>query len=546
MPEEKSKQPIFPKVNADLALSYRTSGFWLDRFTDDYLVQAERNHGEQIAIIDEHGQTSYRELFSRAGHVASSLQALGITKGDVVSWILPNQVEASIIHHAITRLGAVSNPIVPIYRHREVGYILRQSESALVIAPRFYRNFDYAEMLSELKSELPDIRHTAYVENGVIGSLEDPSVSQTSFDLIQPVRSCDDPILLLYTSGTTANPKGVVHTHNSLDFENRSMIDFYGLSGNDVVYMPSPVTHVTGLLYGILLPPMIAITSVFQDRFDVEKGLQLMKEHRATFTVGSTPFLHGLSSSPSASPSELFLKTFVCGGADVPAELILSASINLGCTATRAYGSTEFPTVTGGTHNDSLKYRSETDGRLFKHVGARVVDEQGNEVGPGMAGELLVRGPESFIGYLNTSDSVDEEGWSSTGDLVTIDINGYLTVVGRKKDIIIRGGENISVKEIEDLLFTHPGVNQVAIVAMPDPILVERACAFVIANQGFHPTLDELCNHLRNHRLALQKLPERLEIVSELPMTASGKIQKHVLRTRIREVLEKELKEKRK
>ena len=353
--------------------------------------------------------------------------------------------------------------------------------------------------------------------------------------------SADHPALLLYTSGTTANPKGAIHTHNTLDFELRSMVDFYGLDEGTVVYMPSPLSHVTGLLYGIQMPAMLGGRAVFQERFSPEAGLALVAEHGCTFSVGATPFLVGLCEAQEASPRSLALEAFVCGGADVPAELIRRAGETLGCCATRAYGSTEFPTVTGGNAEDSEDRRARTDGRVMDHCEVRVVDEDGSVVEEGVPGELQARGPELFPGYLAGvgASSFDEEGWFSTGDLVSLR-SGYLTVEGRIKDIILRGGENVSVKEVEDLLYGHPDVAEVAIVAMPDPKLTERACAYVVAEPGRAPTLEALVVHLENHRLARQKLPERVELVEELPKTASGKVQKNVLRTRIREQIKAE------
>ncbi|MBJ20951.1 MAG: AMP-binding protein [bacterium] len=538
----------FPRSPPHLARHYRDAGFWRDALCDEALFATAETRPDSTALIDRLGPMSWSELATRVRGCAAGLRELEVARGDTVSWVLPNWREAAIVHWALLHLGALSNPIVPIYRHREIRFILTQAESSVIVIPSEFRNFDYATMLAELRPELPRLRQVVTVApngsppKGGDLDFEELTYGRTQTDSTGGVdRSPDDPALLLYTSGTTADPKGAIHTHNTLDFELRSMIEFYALDTHDVIYMPSPLSHVTGLLYGIQMPALLGGSVVYQDHFDPDRAIALLEEHACTFSVGATPFLHGLCEAQRRSPRPLALRTFCCGGADVPPDLIREASKTLGCLANRAYGSTEFPTLTGGNQDDSEARRAETDGRVMAHCEVRVVDEEGREVAAGETGELLARGPELFTGYLADVglDAFDEHGWFSTGDLVSIK-DGYLRVEGRRKDIIIRGGENISVKEIEDLLYAHPDVEEVAVVAMPDPVLVERVCAFVVPGSGCQPTLAELVDSLRKQKLANQKLPERMELVEDLPKTASGKVQKHRLRARIRERLERE------
>lgn len=527
----------FPVFRSELASRYRKAGYWRDVTCDEALFEAAERSPGALALVDRKGELSWRALADAVSRCSGGLRSLGVGPGDVVSWILPNWREAAIVHWSLLQLAAISNPIVPIYRHREVRYILGQAESSAIFAPAVFRGFDYTAMLADLRPELPNLRHVISID-GAGGDLAFEELDGAFDAKATGDRSADDPALLLYTSGTTADPKGAVHTHNTLDFELRSMIEFYTLGSDDVIYMPSPLSHVTGLLYGIQMPALLGASVVYQDQFIPERGLALLERYGCTYTLGATPFLHGLCEAQRARPRTLALHTFVCGGADVPPELIRAAGKTLGCMATRAYGSTEFPTVTGGNRSDSEDRRADTDGRIFEHCQVRVVDEAGNEVAPGVPGELQARGPELFPGYLDGVglDAFDEEGWFATGDLVSCR-DGYLTIEGRIKDIIIRGGENISVKEVEDLLFLHPDVEEAAIVAMPDPAMTERACAFVVPAPNRNPELDTLIEFLLSHRLAKQKLPERLERIDELPKTASGKVQKHKLRTRIRELL---------
>ena len=345
----------------------------------------------------------------------------------------------------------------------------------------------------------------------------------------------------MFTSGTTADPKGVLHTHNTLDYENRSIIEVYGLGPDDVVFMPSPVTHITGLLYGLQLPAMLGTRVVLQDVWDPAAALRLIEAERCSFTVAATPFLHGLVHHPDLASFDVSsLRVFACGGADVPPALIRQAGEWLGGMATRVYGSTEFPTLSTSPPHAPQDKRTDTDGRVIGAAEYRIVDDADVDLPVGEVGELLARGPELFPRYLRDSDNdgaVTPDGWFHTGDLAVADAAGYVSIRGRKKDIVLRGGENISVTEVENLLFEHPAVREVAIVAMPDPVLTERACAFIVPESGPVPTLQDLAQFLLSKQLAKQKLPERLEIVAELPKTQSGKVQKFRLRELIRDKL---------
>jgi cyclohexanecarboxylate-CoA ligase len=519
----------------------RLAGHWQDRLADAYVAAAAADHPAAVAVVDGAATLTYENLERSVRAAAASLAALGVSRGEVVSWQLPNWHEAVILHHAVLRLGAVSNPIVPIYRHREVGYILQQAESAVVVVPGNFRGFDYPAMITELRPGLPSLRHVVAVRPAGQAALQfgellqgDPGFAGTAVD-------ADDPMLLMFTSGTTARPKGVVHTHNTLDYECRSIIEVYGLGPEDVVFMPSPVTHITGLLYGLLMPAMLRTGVVLQDVWDATVALRLIEEQRCSFTMAATPFLHGLVHHPDlASFDVTSMRVFACGGADVPPALIRQAGERLGISATRVYGSTEFPTLSTSPPDAALDKRAGTDGRAIGAAEYRIVDDADTELRVGQTGDLLVRGPELFPGYLAAADNVGAftpDGWFRTGDLAVADRDGYVSICGRKKDIILRGGENISATEVESLLFEHPAVREAAVVAMPDPVLTERACAFVVPEAGEAPSLPELTAFLLSKQLAKQKLPERLELVAELPKTQSGKVQKFRLRELIRDKL---------
>ena len=449
----------------------------------------------------------------------------------MVAWQLPNWWEAAVVHHAVVALGAVSNPLMPILRDREFEFMLRQAGPSVLVVPEVFRGFDFATMGQRLASSVDTLEHLVIVRGT-------DAQSAVAFErLIESAPgspatpSADDPALLLYTSGTEADPKGAVHSHNTLGYEIRSIQELYGLTGDDVVFMPSPIGHITGVLYGLHLPILLGSAVIFQDVWRPGEALELIERERCTFQVGATPFLHALAHHPDLPRHDVrSLRVFACGGADVSPELVRTATQHLDCTVVRVYGSTEMPTVTGCNAADPLEWRAGSDGRVIGAAELRVERRQR---------DLRARA-ELVLGYLDadiSASAFDADGWFATGDLGRLHDGQYLEISGRAKDVILRGGENISAKEVEDLLLEHEDVCEVAVVAMPDPIMVERACAFVVPEPGASPTLDDLAQFLRDRRIAHQKLPERLELVSELPRTPSGKIRKFELRAEIRERL---------
>jgi cyclohexanecarboxylate-CoA ligase len=522
----------------------RAAGRWRDRMIDGHVADAAERRPDAPAVVDGDVTLTYAGLERRVRAAAASLQDLGVVRGEVVSWQLPNWHEACVLHQAVLRIGAVSNPIVPIYRQRELAYILKEARSRVFVMPETFRGFSHTGMLAEIRGELPLLEHVVLcragkqLERGGFGAFEE--LSSGDRHPVPVDRTADDPMLLLFTSGTTARPKGAVHTHNTLDYENRSIIDVYGLTPADVVFMPSPVSHITGLLYGLQLPAMLGTAVVLQDVWEVQQGRRLIERHRCTFTVAATPFLHDLTYRPDPDGFDVSsMRVFACGGADVPPGLIRDARERLGCVASRLYGSTEFPTLSTTGPDDPPEKGALTDGRVIGDAAFRVVDDDGRPVAVGEVGELLVTGPELFLGYRREDDDAGAftpDGWFRTGDLVVQDADGYLTISGRKKDIILRGGENISVTEVEGLLFDHPRISEIAIVAMPDPVMAERGCAFVVPRPDAGPplTLADVADYLIGKGVAKQKIPERLELVPELPKTQSGKVQKFRLRDTIR------------
>jgi cyclohexanecarboxylate-CoA ligase len=451
------------------------------------------------------------------------LTTYGVRPGDVVSVQLPNWWQTVIASLAVWRLGAVLNPVTPIYRGSELRTIFEMAQPSLVLCPGEFGGTDYLSMTrqalaaaSSTASVVPIGRDTADVVSlGAMPAMALPGLAEISVD---------DVSLLMFTSGTTGRPKGVLHSHRTLLYETWSIADRFALQ-QPTVFMPSPLTHITGLLYGILLPILAEGSVVLQDRWNSTVAVDLIEEHGCTFCVGATPFLAGLVQEYGKRGHGSHLESFVCGGADVPPAVISEAETVMGTTAVRAYGLTELPTLTCGHPTDSVTRRSGDDGALIGTSEARLVDIDG------AVGDLEARGPEMFLGYLDPADNESAftpDGWFRTGDLAVIE-GDHIGIAGRRKDIIARGGENISPLEIELLLRNLPGVLDVAVVGVPDAVLGERACAMIVPD-GQPPTLSEIRTFIECNELARQKAPEHLLLCEDLPRTASGKVQKFLLR----------------
>jgi cyclohexanecarboxylate-CoA ligase len=492
------------------------------------LDQATQASPDRVAVIDHEVTLTYAQMRRHSETVAAAMAAAGVEPGQVVLVQLPNWWETLVVYHAVNRLGAVVNPVIPIYRRREVGFIVEQAKPGLIVVPETFHGFDHVEMARDVASA----RGIAVMVLRPTGALPPGAMAfpDAGDEMLDDGSRADHIAMLLYTSGTTGDPKGVLHSHETLVYECRSIARLFGLNADDHIFMASPLTHVTGFLYGYILTAMLGSTSVLLDLWDPAMARQMIEEHRCRFTVSATPFLQGLTDVYHNSAIGSALRYFACGGADVPPDLIRRAEAVLRCHVSRIYGSSEFPTVSGGSAESSRPENAETDGRPIGPVEVRLDDLQDG------VGELLARGPECFHGYLDSrlnDPAFTEDGFFRTGDLATISADGAITIRGRKKDIIIRNGENISAKEVEDLLYTHPAIADVAIVAVPDPSTGERACAVVVVRDGAELTLVDISEHLGRLGIAKQKLPERLSVVDQLPRTASGKIQKHLLRQQL-------------
>ncbi len=530
------------RINADMIKEYTQSGQWRNQTLVDRFRMVLEKTPDKTAVVDRDHRLTFRDVEKLSNNLAASLQRLGISQGEVVSFQLPNWYQSVIVYMALTKIGAVITPIIPIYREREVGFILEQAQSKAMIIPASFRGFSYVDMIKKLRPGLPSLKHIIVLGDQVESDMIDLE-SLMKGDGSPPVLPRLDPNqvkFILYTSGTTSQPKGVQHTHNTVMCMVFNDSHFWNFTEDEIIFMPSPVAHSTGCFLALEMPFVLGCTVVLMDIWNPEEALELMGREHYTSTVGATPFLQQMLDSRGLKKYKVSSFTFICGGAYIPPELIKRAWNEAGWRAFRIYGSTEAPSTSVGIPQEgTLQKAAETDG-LVQHYEIKIVDSNNRSLPFGEDGEIAVKGPQLFVGYRDPSlneNSFDDQGWFYTGDLGRLSPDGYLQITGRKKDIIIRGGENISAKEIEDLLYLHPSVETVAAVAMPDVKLGEKICAYIKLRKGTTLTFQELINFLGEHRLAKQKLPERLEIIEEFPMTPSGKIKKHELRKDIAEKL---------
>jgi cyclohexanecarboxylate-CoA ligase len=514
----------------------------------DDLEAHARAHPEGSAAIevDAAGETremTWAQLLAASERVATALIALGVAPGEPVAFQLPNRLEFLAIALGTLRAGAVCEPLMPIFRERELEFMLRTSGARVLFVPGCFRGRDHAAMASELQPQLPALEHVIVIGDGYADLLERaPKPDRARLAARRPAGEAIAQ--LLFTSGSTGEPKGVLHRHDVLDRAADAHVAHFGLSAGDVIYIPSPLAHQTGFLYGMWIALRLGARQVLQEVWDADLGFDAMRRWGVTFVQCATPFLADLvrvAGERGEAPAAL--RTFVATGAAIPRELAREARGTLEAEVGGAWGTTESCLGAAFAPGGPPERAWTTDGGPMPNVTLRIVDDHGRELPAGVEGNFEVLTDCLFDGYLNrpdlTAEAVTADGWYRSGDLATLDAEGQLRITGRVRDVINRGGEKVPVAEIEQLLYAHPAVAEVAIVAMPDERLGERACAFVVLAPDGELDFAAMQAHLDAHRVAKTYWPERLETVSELPRTPSGKIQKFVLRDRARGMAER-------
>ena len=526
------------------AKAMRAGGFWIDKSYDEFLARIIARAPDKLALLAyrmdraEGRRLTYAELGDLISRAAASLRRLGIGAGDVVSVQLPNWWEFAVVTLAAFRIGAVVNPLMPIFRERELSYMLDFADSKALVVPRTFRGFDHEAMAVALKPALPRLQHVIVVD-GAGPNAFDAALLSTE-ERIGPLPAGDiGPLagdamaVLMFTSGTTGSPKGVMHCLNTLMACNVALAERFGLDEKDTMLVCSPLGHMTGFAAGMLLGLKIGATVVFQDVWEPKRGVAIMAEDHVTFSAGAATFLTDMCEAViNGAPKPANLRKFLCAGAPIPPALIERVHREIGAVVCSLWGMTESLSSTLTEPERALVKSSTSDGRALDGVAVKVVRADGSAAAVGETGALKVRGAQMALGYFKRPDMepFDAEGWFDTGDLAYMDEEGYIRINGRLKDIIIRGGENVPIVEIEGLLFKHPAVLAAALVGYPDARLGERACAFLTLRPGHSLDLKAVQAYMEENKVAKQYWPERVVIAEDLPKTPAGKIQKFQLR----------------
>jgi acyl-CoA synthetase (AMP-forming)/AMP-acid ligase II len=521
--------------NPTVAAMAAEFGDWPNRTVAEFARDRARANPDRVQLIDDGLELTAGDLYGRIQRLAAWFEEIGLNRGDVVSFQLPNWWEANVINTAAAMVGIVVNPLIPIYRDAEISYMLNASGAKLIFIPEVFRKFDYLAMMRRIAEGLSRPVRVVTVRGSTGERFEDVIAAASPLEAPRDVDP-DAVKLVLFTSGTTGRPKGVLHTHNSIHADGMKMVPALGLSAADRTFCPSPVTHVSGYLWALNHPWLADVPAVMVDVWEARRAFDLVEHYRCSFMLGATPFLQGMVDEARRRGARLpFLRQYLCGGAAVPPSLIYdAAAVFENCIPWRNFGASEAMTMTRGPSSRSdLKMGAETDGKLH-HCETKIVDiVTGETLTDGEEGEILAREPSMAVGYASAEDNVhayDEAGYFRMGDIGRIVHGDHVLVTGRKKDLIIRSGENISAKEIEDTLLASGIVDEVAVVARPSAKTGEAICAFIVAGRSGMPSLPTIAAIISDAGLARQKTPEHLVRVDELPRTASGKVRKDLLR----------------
>lgn len=525
--------------NEQRRAAYRQQGLWGDASLADYWQQTARAMPDKIAVVDNHGASyTYSALDHAASCLANWMLAKGIESGDRIAFQLPGWCEFTVIYLACLKIGAVSVPLLPSWREAELVWVLNKCQAKMFFAPTLFKQTRPVDLILPLQNQLPQLQQIVGVDKlaPATSSLSLSQIIADNTSLTTAITTHGDELAaVLFTSGTEGLPKGVMLTHNNILASERAYCARLNLTWQDVFMMPAPLGHATGFLHGVTAPFLIGARSVLLDIFTPDACLALLEQQRCTCMLGATPFVYDLLNVLEKQPADLSaLRFFLCGGTTIPKKVARECQ-QRGIKLLSVYGSTESSPHAVVNLDDPLSHFMHTDGYAAAGVEIKVVDDARKTLPPGCEGEEASRGPNVFMGYFDepelTARALDEEGWYYSGDLCRMDEAGYIKITGRKKDIIVRGGENISSREVEDILLQHPKIHDTCVVAMSDERLGERSCAYVVLKAPHHSlSLEEVVAFFSRKRVAKYKYPEHIVVIEKLPRTTSGKIQKFLLR----------------
>lgn len=530
-------------INQGRAAQYHRLGQWTQATLLDRWEQSVAAFGGREFVSDNQGgRYTYQTMDQLSDRIAVLLEALGVRAGEVVTYQITPRCEFAAVTLACFKIGAVAAPLGLCFEGGELTSLLTLLDSRLHFSVACYRRRERASMLVQAVQDLPLLRQTV-----LVGGADGPFPGLTALLDAQSPRTAprhrghgDDLAVILCTSGTTRVCKAVMFTHNNIIFSEDGFNKALGLTCEDAMFMPAPLNHATGFHHGLISPMLCGGRLVLQEQFCCAQAVTQMNQERCTYSMGATPFIYDLIAQLSETGEELpYLRFYICGGAPVPESLVRRAYDNHHILVCECYGSTESVPHLFVRPEQALEVRGRWSGEAMEGVEVRIVDENHQPVPPGVVGEEASRGPNVFVGYWNdpeiTKKALDEEGWYYSGDLCIMDEAGHVKVVGRKKDIIIRGGENLNINELDANLEGCPGIVDHAVVGMPDPRLGERICAFVVCPSCQPPvTKESVLDYLNSRHIHKRHWPERVEVIDAIPRTESGKVKRHLLVQEVR------------
>lgn len=539
------------KINEDQKKKYYDEGYWTNDSIREVWHRHVAEHPDREYVADDQGSRyTYAEVDDKAGRLAAWLVDNGIEPGDVVTLQFPTWAEFAIAYVAVLKVGGVVHPVPRNYNEVDLEYGMNLVQSRAFLSPTFSHNADYEQQILMVRDKIPSLGPIAMLtkqapSHSDLPTFEDIYEQYEPLTEFPPV-SADSVACILPTSGTTGKPKQAMLTHNNILFSERVFTEGMERDENDVMFMPSPLNHATGFFHGLISPMLLGGRTVLEQDFRPREAIELMNREGVTWSMSATPFIFDMLNILEADPSMSFetLEVFGCGGAPLPPSLI-ELAYKHGILLCEIYGSTESCPHVFVPLEKCTEWNGAWSGVPFRGIEIRILDDFGNEVPAGTQGEEVSRGPHQFVGYLNepdrTAESLDDDGWFFSGDLGYMDEEGRLRINGRKKEVIIRGGENISARQVDDDLIGCPDVKESATIGMPDKRLGERICTFIVpADPENPPTLDKIIEYLKSIHIAKRLWPERIEIIDEIPATATGKVKRFLLAQELKERMEKE------
>lgn len=535
------------EINEAQKEKYEQSGLWGEKTLLHYWRAAVAQHADKEYIVDDLGcRLTFAQVDRKANALAMFMKERGIKAGDVVSLQCTPRCEFIIIVIACLKLGAVIVPIRMRTGAAEWIQLMERVHSKLHFSVSEYHNKCFYDFIVRTSKEMDTPLHTVFIGkkrgsrrysyfDDIVNLKEDNECTEEKANMETPEVDANDVAAIIFTSGTTTGSKGVLLTHNNIISSERIFNDTLHLCSDDIIFMPAPLSHATGFHHGIISTILSGGKLVMMENYEERRALSIMEEERCTYSMGATPFVYDyVKLMDEGCPKPSSLKYYICGGAPVPFELTRSAWLRHKLIVCECYGSTESVPHVIVPPELAVEMEGKWSGRVMDGIEMRIVDEKGNDVAPGEVGEELSRGPNVFVGYLDdpktTAEVLDEDGWYHSGDLCYGDGKGHIKICGRKKDIIVRGGENLNINEIEEGMHGCPGIRKAGVIGMKDARLGERVCAFVVRDDsGIVPTVHSVASYLESKKVSKWLWPERIEFIAELPYTDSGKLKRHEL-----------------